>query len=164
MLSIVRTTRCLNQGGKRRGLGLRNEVLITCKAVTLHCGQRIIVVFSQSNYFRSEKWASRGNNSKVEKIISWLFVFLAYRICPLILKLQNASDGHCNRIFLTENKARWTIDPVYRLHRFFCVRTWEDYRSYDVHKKFLDKVSLKFIGSLCKRALWIRLLSFIHAE
>ena len=124
----------------------------------------IIVVFSQSNYFRSEKWASRGNNSKVEKIISWLFVFLAYRICPLILKLQNASDGHCNRIFLTENKARWTIDPVYRLHRFFCVRTWEDYRSYDVHKKFLDKVSLKFIGSLCKRALWIRLLSFIHAE
>ena len=113
----------------------------------------IIAVFSQSKYFRSKKWASRGNNSEVEKIISWLFVFLAYRICPLILKLQNASDGHCNRIFLTENKARWTIDPVYRLHRFFCVRTWEDYRSYDVHKKFLDKVSLKFIGSLSKRAL-----------
>ena len=140
-------------GGKRQGLGWRNEVLITCKAVTLHCGQRIIAVFSQSKYFRSKRWASRGNNSKVEKIISWLFVFLAYRICPLILKLQNASDGHCNRIFLTENKARWTIDPVYRLHRFFCVRTWEDYRSYDVHKKFLDKVSLKFIGSLSKRAL-----------
>ena len=54
-------------GGKRQGLGLRNDVLITCKAVTLHCGQRIIAVFSQSRYFRSEKWASRGNNSIVEK-------------------------------------------------------------------------------------------------
>ena len=26
------------------------------------------------------------------------FVFLAYRICPLVLKLQNASDTHCNRV------------------------------------------------------------------
>ena len=25
-------------------------------------------------------------------------VFLAYRICPLVLKLQNASDTHCNRV------------------------------------------------------------------
>ena len=69
----------------------------------------IIVVFSQSNYFRSEKWASRGNNSKVVKIISWLFVFLAYRICPLILKLQNW----------------WSLQP--------CILNWKqsalDYRS-----------------------------------
>ena len=141
--------RGLNQGGKRRGLGLGNDALITCKRVTLHYGQQIIAVFSQSKYFRSKKWASRGNNSIVEKIISWLFVFLAYHICPLVLKflLQNASDGHCDRAFLTKNKACWTIDPVYRLHRFCHVRTWEDYRSYDAHKKFLDKVSLKFIGS-----------------
>ena len=31
-------------GGKRRGLGLRNNVLITCKAVTLPCGQQIIII------------------------------------------------------------------------------------------------------------------------
>ena len=32
-------------GGKRRGLGPRNDVLTTCKAVTLRGGQRIIAVF-----------------------------------------------------------------------------------------------------------------------
>ena len=26
------------------------------------------------------------------------FAFLAYRICPLVLKLQNASDSYCNRV------------------------------------------------------------------
>ena len=46
----------------------------------------------------------------IEKIISCLFVFLAYHICPLILKLQNASDTHSPCKFLTDNNARWTID------------------------------------------------------
>ena len=32
-------------GGKRRGLGLRNDVLTTCKAITLRDGQRIIAAF-----------------------------------------------------------------------------------------------------------------------
>ena len=32
-------------GGKRRGLGLRNDVLTTCKAVTQRGGQWIITVF-----------------------------------------------------------------------------------------------------------------------
>ena len=41
---------CLDQGrrgegGKRRGLGPRNDVLTTCKAVTQRGGQRIITVF-----------------------------------------------------------------------------------------------------------------------
>ena len=49
----------------------------------------------------------------IEKIVSWVFVFLAYRICPLVLKLQNASDSQCNRVWLTDNKAHWTIDRVY---------------------------------------------------
>ena len=31
--------------GERRGLGPRNDVLTTCKAVTLSDGQRIIAVF-----------------------------------------------------------------------------------------------------------------------
>ena len=33
------------KGGKRRGLGPRNDVLTTCKAVTQRGGQRIITVF-----------------------------------------------------------------------------------------------------------------------
>ena len=37
--------------GKRRGLGPRNDVLSTCKAVTLRGGQRIIALFSHSKYF-----------------------------------------------------------------------------------------------------------------
>ena len=36
-------------GGKRRGLGLRNDVLTTCKAVTLRGGQRVIGVFPTLN-------------------------------------------------------------------------------------------------------------------
>ena len=40
-------------GGKRRGLGPRNDVLTTCKAVTLSDGQRIIAVFSHSEYFKT---------------------------------------------------------------------------------------------------------------
>ena len=125
--------RGLNQGGKRRGLGVGNDALITCKLVTLHYGQQIIAVFSQSKYFRSKKWASRGNNSIVEKIISWLFVFLAHHICPLVLKflLQNASDGHCDCAFLTKNKACWTINPVYRLP-YIVFAMWEHERIIEV--------------------------------
>ena len=36
---------CGGGGRKRQGLGLRNNVLTTCKAVTLCGGQRIIPVF-----------------------------------------------------------------------------------------------------------------------
>ena len=35
-------------GGKRRGLGPRNDVFTTYKAVTLRGGQRIIAVFSRA--------------------------------------------------------------------------------------------------------------------
>ena len=57
--------------------------------------------FSQSKYFRGEKRTSKGNDSLKEKNIMPLsFVFLAYRICPLVLKLQKAieSGTHCNRV------------------------------------------------------------------
>ena len=91
---------CWSTGGKRRVLVQRNDVLTTCKAVTLRGGQRIIAVyFIQSKYFRGEKRTSRGNNSMTEKnniMPQSLFVFLAYRICPLVLKLQNASYTQCN--------------------------------------------------------------------
>ena len=42
-----------------------------------------------------------------------LFVFLAYRICPLVLKLQNASTLVQPNKFLNDNNARWTISRVY---------------------------------------------------
>ena len=42
------TVRGRFRGGKRRGLGPRNDVLTTCKAVTARGGQRkIAVLFSQ---------------------------------------------------------------------------------------------------------------------
>ena len=41
----------LGGGGKKRGLGPRNDVLTTCKAVTLHGGQRIIAVFFPQQLF-----------------------------------------------------------------------------------------------------------------
>ena len=65
-------------GGERRELGPRNDVLTTCKTVTLSGGQQIIL-----QYF--EKRTSRENNSIIEKLISCLFVFLVYYICPLVL-------------------------------------------------------------------------------
>ena len=37
-------------GGKRRGLGPRNDVLTTCKAVTLRGGQRIMALFPTVNH------------------------------------------------------------------------------------------------------------------
>ena len=40
-----------SRGGKRRGLGPRNDVLTTCKAVTLRCGQRIVALFPNSKHF-----------------------------------------------------------------------------------------------------------------
>ena len=38
-------------GGKRRGLGPRNDVLTTCKAVTQRGGQQIITVFFPQEIF-----------------------------------------------------------------------------------------------------------------
>ena len=51
-------------GGERRSLGLRNNVLTTCKAVPLREGQRIIALFPTVNIFRlfrSKKRTGRGN-------------------------------------------------------------------------------------------------------
>ena len=44
------------------------------------------------------KRTGKENNSVIEKIIPGLFTFFANRICPLVLKLKNASDSHCNRV------------------------------------------------------------------
>ena len=42
-------------GGKRRGLGPRNDVLTTCKAVTLRDDQQIIAVFYKQEANRQRK-------------------------------------------------------------------------------------------------------------
>ena len=99
-------------GGERRGLGLRNDVLTTCKAGTL-CG----------GHFRSEKRREYFNNKKTEKITSCLYAFLAYRTCPLVLKLQNTlgTVRHCMQLckFLNQQqhalKTKFVaIDRVYK--------------------------------------------------
>ena len=76
------------KGEKRWGLGPRNNVFTTCKAVTFRGGQRIIAVYL----------TSRGNKSTIKKIMSCLFVFLAYCICLLVSRLPNASDTQCNSV------------------------------------------------------------------
>ena len=51
-------------GGGRRGLGPRNDLRTTCKAVTLRGGQRIVALFPTVNIFRlfrSKKRTGRGN-------------------------------------------------------------------------------------------------------
>ena len=54
----------IRRGGERRGLGPRNDVLATCKVVTLRGGQQIIALFPTVNIFRlfrSKKRTGRGN-------------------------------------------------------------------------------------------------------
>ena len=62
------------RGGKRRGLGPRNDVLTTCKAVTLRGGQRIIALFPTVNIFRlfrSRKRTDRGNQKCLKNWKTW---------------------------------------------------------------------------------------------
>ena len=61
---IVNNNNIWSGGGKRRGLGPRNDVLTTCKVVTLRGGQRIIALYPTVNIFRlfrSKKRTGRGN-------------------------------------------------------------------------------------------------------
>ena len=51
------------------------------------------------------------------------FSHISYLSFGTEIFIAKRSDGHCDRAFLTENKACWTIDPGYRLHRFCHVRT-----------------------------------------
>ena len=62
------------EGGKRRGLGPRNDVLTTCKAVALRGGQRIVALFPTVNdvnifrLFTSKKRTGRGNQKCLKKL------------------------------------------------------------------------------------------------
>ena len=57
-------------GGKRRGLGLRNNVLITCKAVTLPCGQQIIIICNYCSISKVNILEARSELA--EDIFQWL--------------------------------------------------------------------------------------------
>ena len=42
----------------------------------------------------------------------------SYVLCSLAVKLQNASNSHCNRVnSWTDNNARWTMTAIDRVHR-----------------------------------------------
>ena len=82
-------------GGKRRGQGPRKDVLTTCKAVTQRGGQRISTVFFPQwiffDFLEARIAANRQRKSEMlkklkKKNISFIFVFLAYRICLSVLK------------------------------------------------------------------------------
>ena len=104
---LNQTNVCSSKGGggegKRRGLGLRNDVLTNCKAVTLRGGQWIIAVFFTQLIFLDFLGARRDPQRKSEmlkklkKIISCIFVFLAYRICLSVLKLRGKLKRNCVR-------------------------------------------------------------------
>ena len=51
LLVVFINTKTGEGGEKRRGLGPRNDVLITCKAVTLRGGQCIIAAFFPQSIF-----------------------------------------------------------------------------------------------------------------
>ena len=111
-------------GGKRRGLGPRNDVFTTYKAVTLRGGQRIIAVFSRAvNILEVRREQAEEIIKILKKIISCLFVFLSYRICLLVLKLR----GKLKRKLQSPATSR--ARSISRLHRFCWARTSEDYRS-----------------------------------
>ena len=102
-------------GGVWRRDGVDDDVLTTCKAITLRGGQRIIAVFSQIKYFRSEK--------PVEGIIQQLkmgyictfcfsrisYSYLSFGTDTAKRKRQSLQPCILNR---QQHKARWTIDRV----------------------------------------------------
>ena len=68
-----------------------------------------------------------------------LFGFLAYRICPLVLKLQNVSYTQCNRInsLTTTTRAGLSIEFM----GSFAGRG-KYYRSYDADKNYWRKCQI----------------------
>ena len=84
-------------GRKRRGLGLRNDVVTTCKAVTLRGGQGIQYCAKEMH----TKFAEISEISEITRISAiklrtCSIAFFAYRFFSLVLNLQNASGSHCN--------------------------------------------------------------------
>ena len=81
-------------GRKRRGLGLRNDVVTTCKAVTLRGGQGIQYCAKEMH----TKFAEISEITRISaiKLRTCSIAFFAYRFFSLVLNLQNESGSHCN--------------------------------------------------------------------
>ena len=85
-------------GGERQGLGPRNNVLTSCKSVTLRGGQQVIGVFPTLNILiEARSKPAEEMIKKLKKKISCIFVFLAYCICLLVLKSQGKLNRKCVR-------------------------------------------------------------------
>ena len=108
-------------GGKRRGLGQRNDVLTTCKAVTLRCGQRIIAVFSQSKCFRTE---TNNNLHLYSANLHMNILCCALQFCYIkfMLKVTKAWETSKNynkkycKIIIT-----YTVEHVYIFSKKYCL-------------------------------------------
>ena len=95
-----------------------------------------------------------------------MFSRISYLSFSTILKLQNTSDSHCNRVFLTDNKARWTIDRVFGYIVF--AGRGPDMEITEVMmlikipgSESVTEINRKYVYS---RELYISSLSFIHPE
>ena len=63
-------------GGKRQGLGPRNNVLTTCKSVTLRGGQQVIGVFPTLNILIEAR--SKLAEEMIKKLIKQYHAFLFF--------------------------------------------------------------------------------------
>ena len=63
-------------GGERQGLGPRNNVLTTCKSVTLHGGQQVIGVFPKLNILIEAR--SKPAEEMIKKLKKQYHAFLFF--------------------------------------------------------------------------------------
>ena len=95
-------------GGKRRGLGPRNDVLTTCKAVTLRGGQRIIALVSTNNFPGNQVPGMEGVDKWCSTLLRFFHRFLTFlhcrnralwnwRVWPLLILLKNVTSSSKSR-------------------------------------------------------------------
>ena len=99
------------------GLGPRNDVLTT---LTLRDGHPIIAAFFPHRGLDFQKQEVNPEMlKKLKKIISCIFVLLAYRICLSVLKLRGKLKRNCvisNNSVISNQQQR--ARSIYRLNRF----------------------------------------------
>ena len=126
------------------GLGPRNDVLTTCKAVTQRAGQRIITVFFPAvNIFRLFKSKKRTDTGNQKCLKSWkksCHASLFFLHIVFVFRYWNAGETKTQSCYiLTNNNVLGGF--IYRLRRFCRARiTWCWY------KKSTGAI-VKFIGS-----------------
>ena len=93
--------------------------------------------FSHTKYF--DKLEANRPKKIIEKIISCIFVFLAYRICLLVLKSRGETKPQFMLTIVLNLNQQQHARSIYRLHRFCRARTSKDYGNYDADKKYWKK-------------------------